>query len=234
MSCNGVKPENKLNGKVLLAEDDKGLRKLFTLILTKLGLTVTTVEDGKKLVDAALVNEFDLILSDIHMPNMGGIEAMNLVKATGCETPFVALTANAMTHEIAHYLDVGFNAYLSKPIQREKLVEVINHYLDLNTNIDEIDIPDNHLSQLKKDFLHDLPCDVRNIKSAFLQQDWHKLKFFAHSLNGTSAVFEFDEINLLAAELEKGLQTGEFPTNSMQMQILIDSLATTSCRLIQK
>jgi len=231
--CSAIKPESKLKGKILLAEDDKGLRKLFTLILTKLGLTVRTVEDGEQLVDAALIDEFDLILTDIHMPNMGGIEAMNLVKATGCDTPFVALTANAMTHEISQYINAGFSEYLSKPIQREKLVQVINQYLNINSSIDEIDIPQSHLSQLKTDFLHELPCDIKNIKNAYKQQDWSKLKFFAHSLTGTSAVFEFEEITLLASELEKGLQTGEFPTNSIQMQMIIDNLSSTSSTLIQ-
>jgi len=234
MPCSGVKSQSKLKGSILLAEDDKGLRKLFTLILVKLGLTVTTVEDGEKLVEAALETEYDLILSDIHMPNMGGIEAMNLIKSTGCETPFVALTANAMTHETAHYLEAGFSEYLSKPIQREKLVQVINNYLDINSTIDEIDIPESNLCQLKNAFLDDLPCDIKNIKNAFLQKDWRKLMFFAHSLNGTSAVFEFDEITVLAAKLENGLQTGEFPNNSVKMKMLIENLSRTYYSITQK
>ncbi|WP_170940568.1 response regulator [Pseudoalteromonas sp. NBT06-2] len=232
--CNDAKPQKKLKGNILLAEDNKGLRTLFTLILTKLGLTVTIVEDGKQLVEAALVSEYDLIMTDIHMPNMGGVEAMNLIKLTGCETPFVALTANAMTHEITHYLDIGFSEYLSKPIQREKLVHVINHCLGINSRIDEIDIPENNLCQLKNDFLDDLSLDIKNIKNAFSHKNWQQLQFFAHGLNGSSAVFGFKEITKLAAKLENGLQTGEFPTDRLKMQLIIDNLTTTFFSLIKK
>jgi len=139
-----------------------------------------------------------------------------------------------MTHEITHYLDIGFSEYLSKPIQREKLVHVINHCLGINSRIDEIDIPENNLCQLKNDFLDDLSLDIKNIKNAFSHKNWQQLQFFAHGLNGSSAVFGFKEITKLAAKLENGLQTGEFPTDRLKMQVIIDNLTTTSFSLIKK
>jgi CheY-like chemotaxis protein len=233
-SCDPFKHKTQFNGKVLLAEDDEVLRKLFSIILENFGLAVTSVEDGKKLVEIALIEDFDLIFSDIHMPNMGGIEAMTLIKAAGCNSPFIALTANAMKHEVEHYMKAGFNGHLSKPIQRERFAHIINKYLNINSNNKQFEMPRNEIIALKNEFLDELPQYINKIKKALSEQNWQELQFHAHRLNGSSAVFKLNKITKLAAKLESALEKEEFPKNKHKMNNLLDDLFNCAEEASQK
>ena len=89
--------KTKFSGKVLVAEDVKTNQMLIRALLKQMGIEVTIVEDGNQAMQAALTEEFDMILMDIQMPYMDGYEAAKALRAGGIATPIVALTANAIT-----------------------------------------------------------------------------------------------------------------------------------------
>jgi len=119
----------KYRGRVLLAEDTPDNQRLVQLMFEKWGVTLTVVEDGRQAVEAALANNYDLILMDMQMPIMGGIEATKEIIAAGCKTPIVALTANALKHDRETYEKIGCSGFIAKPIKRNVFEKVLAKFL---------------------------------------------------------------------------------------------------------
>ncbi len=121
--------ETTFTGRVLLAEDVPANQMLASLLLKKMGLDVTLADDGAEAVCKALSQPFDLIFMDIQMPNMNGHEATKSLRSEGITTPIIALTAQAMKGDQEQCLRSGCNDYVSKPIDRNKLLDVVRTHL---------------------------------------------------------------------------------------------------------
>ena len=123
----------RLQGHVLVAEDNKTNQLLISILLDEMNLTYTIVEDGKEALEAFKTSqEYDLILMDINMPNMDGIEATQHIRQSGLphhNIPIIALTANVIKEDIEHYLQSGMNAHISKPIDSDLLGKALVNYL---------------------------------------------------------------------------------------------------------
>jgi len=130
--------------RVLLAEDNKINTKVALKVLTRLGHTNTIVaEDGLQVLDVLAkspngINSFDIILMDLHMPNMGGMEATKLIKDTykDSNVPIVAVTADAFEDSKEKCLNSGFTEWLAKPFRIEQLHELLTRlcHLDASDN----------------------------------------------------------------------------------------------------
>jgi CheY-like chemotaxis protein len=121
--------------RLLAAEDNPTNRQVLGAVLSSLGIDVHIVPDGKEAVDAWRVGAYDLILMDIQMPVMDGITAARLIREAETETgrrrtPIVALTANALTHQVEEYLGAGMDAHVAKPIEIAKLYDAISAVLN--------------------------------------------------------------------------------------------------------
>ncbi len=121
--------QKTLSGCVLIAEDSKPNQTLIRILLEKMGLQTVIVEDGKQAVEMACSRHFDLILMDIQMPVMNGYEATAEIKRRGISTPVIATTANVMEDDNIKCLQAGCDSYISKPIDRTKLQNMISEYL---------------------------------------------------------------------------------------------------------
>ena len=125
-------PERSL--RILLAEDNPVNQKLMILMLKKMGHSIVPVSNGRKAVDAAKMEEFDLILMDVQMPEMDGFEATAMIrghqKITGTFTPIVALTAHALKGDREKCISAGMDDYITKPIQSGELLRIINSVAD--------------------------------------------------------------------------------------------------------
>ncbi len=127
-----VREEIKQSVRILLAEDNPVNQKLAVLILTKAGYNVEVVNNGKKAVEtfAECPNRFDLILMDIQMPEMDGLTATKELRSRGFTTiPIIAMTANAMKGDREVCLEAGMNDYITKPVKREIIFEIIEQWL---------------------------------------------------------------------------------------------------------
>ena len=114
---------------ILLAEDNRVNQKLATSLLEKWGHRVVLANNGLEAVAKAREQAFDAILMDLQMPEMGGIEATELIREhdlqQGRHTMIVAMTANAMSEDRQRCLDAGMDDYLSKPLDTEKMRELL-------------------------------------------------------------------------------------------------------------
>ena len=112
--------------KVLLADDSKTMRMLIRHLLEELGIKdVTEVEDGVAAVTSTTQHYYDLIITDIHMPKMTGIELVEAIRSGGVESPIVVITSDSDYRSVAKMQELGANAYLTKPFTRRKLQSVI-------------------------------------------------------------------------------------------------------------
>lgn len=105
----------------LLAEDNNINMKIFEAMMAPTKAKITTAKNGQQAVYLAKNRAFDLIFMDIQMPEMDGIEACKLIKANHPNAKIVALTANVMAEEVAHYLENGFADHIGKPIDKNEL-----------------------------------------------------------------------------------------------------------------
>ena len=115
--------------RVLLAEDSVVNQKLALALLNKWGLTVSVAQNGAEAVELATTQEFDLVLMDVQMPEMDGLEATRQIRAheaeAGGHRPIIAMTAHAMTGDREECLEAGMDSYVSKPVRSWQLKQEI-------------------------------------------------------------------------------------------------------------
>ncbi len=130
-----VREELKQSVRLMLAEDNPVNQKLAMVMLGKAGYKVTLAPNGKAAVEAftRAPEDFDLILMDIQMPEMDGYEATRQIRQQGyADIPIIAMTANAMKGDKELCLEAGMNDYISKPIKREIVFQILAKWLNLH------------------------------------------------------------------------------------------------------
>jgi CheY-like chemotaxis protein len=118
-------------GNILLVEDNKINQKVATVLLERMGYSVNVAENGLEGVAAASKQRYALILMDMQMPEMDGLEATRHIRLGGVNQhcPIVALTANAMQSDHDQCLEAGMNDFLSKPFNRERLATCLQNWI---------------------------------------------------------------------------------------------------------
>ena len=130
-SAAGPAAEIAAGARVLLVDDNEANRELGSLLLTTLGMSVTLAGSGEESIAAADRHPFDLILMDIRMPGMGGVEAMKIIRSNrsaGAHTPILAFTAEADVQTAARLRRQGFDGHVAKPISPPALIEAVAHW----------------------------------------------------------------------------------------------------------
>lgn len=124
--------------RVLLAEDNAVNQRVAVRLLEKQGHTVVVASDGRKALEALARERFDVVLMDVQMPVMDGVETTAAIrekeKATGIHIPIIAMTAHAMTGDRERFLASGMDGYVSKPIHGPQLLEAIESALSVGTS----------------------------------------------------------------------------------------------------
>ena len=122
-------PEQTLSGlRVLLVDDNRINRHVGRLMLQPLGVTVIEAENGREALDLLASHAIDLVLLDVHMPVMDGIETLGHIRSSNepwSKLPIIAVTADAMSGDRESLLTRGMDSYLSKPIDRNELIAEI-------------------------------------------------------------------------------------------------------------
>ncbi len=219
--------------RILLADDNEINRLLITTLLEQAGYQVQAVDDGAEAIEAARGGGFALVLMDIQMPNVDGLQATEAIRGfPGAEsaTPIIALTANAMASHRAAYLKAGMNDYLSKPIDPERMLRTVAVWADVGLTRAQAPDPAEGAGSaptLDADRLGTLramlPLDqFRNVIASYLDRD---LRFgnpaearsldlpatarLAHDLKGSSASLGASRMQHAAARLEAACLAGD-------------------------
>ncbi len=225
--------------RILLVEDNLINRQLAVRVLEKLGHTVVVAGNGKEAVEISGANRFDLILMDIQMPEMDGLEATRMIRAreeqTGCHTPIVAITAHAMKGDREKCLAAGMDDYISKPINTNELYEIIEKCIatpetiesgsthrqprerpgpaedvfDVSKALEMVGDDRELLLELAGLLLKSMPEHLGRIREAISCGDIRALEQSAHSLKGAAGNFGAARFVASADRLERIAREGQ-------------------------
>jgi two-component system sensor histidine kinase/response regulator len=224
--------------RVLLAEDNAVNRLLARKLLEKHGHTVSVVENGQEALAAIERERPDLVLMDVQMPVMDGLEAIRALRAkeqnSGLHLPIIALTAHAMKGDRERCLDAGADDYLTKPIRAAELFTALgrmkagnlgaisspapavehfqsspSHVLDLTEALKRVGDQET-LEELARLFLDECPKLMGQIRQSLATSDGAALERYAHSLQGSSASLGAPGISRAAEELQKVARSGRW------------------------
>ena len=223
--------------RVLLAEDDVINQKLAVTLLQRWGHQVTVAENGQIAIDLLALHEFDVILMDMMMPVLDGLETARRIRAseTGRRKPIIAMTANAQAADRERCLQAGMDDYISKPIKAKVLQQLLQSLMvnpslhpplqpsmmmDIAIEPDGVELFDYRAALLTVDqeildivegpFEHQWPTDLERMQLAVVQRDFSQIRHIAHALKGTLAIFGAQPASDLALSLENSAQRADF------------------------
>ena len=223
---------------ILLVEDNPTNMIVASGMLEKAGAKILRADDGNEAVKAAHDEGIDLILMDISMPEMDGIEATRLIRAIPDErgkVPIIAMTAHAFKEDHIRFLAAGMNDYLPKPVRRKRLLETIAACLSGHptaSNIDKENIMDDSSNSLPvfnhsviaalaeetnpelaretaRQFVVEMESHIADLRKAVANADATQARKTAHALKGSSSVVGAARLNALAAQMEEAYLDGQ-------------------------
>ncbi len=227
--------------KILVADDSAENRLLLELILKKAGFETILCNDGTEAVEIANKQDISLILMDIYMEEMGGIEATKIIKSNKAlkDIPIIAVTAADSLEERAQRIEAQMDDYVAKPVDPTNLIKRVSKQLKITAQMEcvlngkkiiSINSNDPMYKKAIKIFVKSLPDRINQIKTSFESGDLESAKRYVHSLKGTGAMAGFDSYTLKAIKIEKQLNSNPMDTKAINTQIeeLIDMANRTS------
>ena len=208
--------------RILLAEDNVVNQKVAMSLLSRLGHDVTMAADGQAGIDLYRRQPFDLILMDVQMPILSGYDATRAIRqierTTGTHIPIVAMTARAMTGDRERCLDAGMDDYMSKPIQRKQIIDVIRRTsapgagaraeaarlpIDDVIALELVGGDEAALRQVKDLCISETPRLLDEIERALSDDRADAVSAASQALRGSYLVFGPNEVATLAEHLEE-------------------------------
>jgi signal transduction histidine kinase/DNA-binding response OmpR family regulator/HPt (histidine-containing phosphotransfer) domain-containing protein len=197
---------------ILVVEDHPVNQKLALAMLEKWGHRPVLAQDGRDALEKLSVHRYDLILMDMQMPVMDGLEATRHFRAreTGARTPIIAMTANAMDGDRETCLAAGMDDYLSKPIRAADLLTLLDRYAPARGGGSGFDYAaalageDREILEIVAEpFIAFFPGEVVTMRTALAAGDQALLRRTAHSLVGNCAIFGATPMVQAARKIEK-------------------------------
>lgn len=225
-----------LHGRILLAEDSQTNAMVATAILRKKGLRVDHVSDGLEALDALKARHYDLILMDVSMPGMDGLDATRSIRngeVGASDIPILAMTAHAGDRSMVECRDVGMNDFVLKPFDKfqfvstvarwlpkqdetkeaaDPLLDEISHVLLLDKSVESgvwSALPSDVLLEILQHYLGELDVAASQMSSGTV--DRTALQRIAHTLASSSANVGAMQMCVLAVLVETTLSEGKMP-----------------------
>ncbi len=235
--------------RILLAEDNPVNQRVALHMLAKQGHSVLAVVNGREVLDAIARENFDLVLMDVQMPEMDGIEATRAIRTqeerADRHVRIVAMTAHAMKGDRERCLDSGMDDYLSKPVQKAELIRVLDSAKAIKRDavasatapgrdepvfdgalaLERVDGEREFLEEIVRLFLADVPGRLAEIEEALAHQDAKKLANAAHALKGATGCLGGLRASAAALRLESIATKGELPSAGGAVALLKQDLA---------
>ncbi|WP_415900964.1 response regulator [Neptuniibacter sp. QD48_11] len=222
------KAAHSFNGKVLLVEDNITNQAVARALLEQLGLKIDVAANGVEALSALEMIKYDLVFMDCQMPVMDGYEATRAIREASKfkDLPIIAMTANAMAGDREKCLQAGMSDYISKPINAERLIQALNHWLpddpkltpnkeqgayttedkplvwDRASALKRLMMNDKLLAKVLKAYLQNSAELIENTQQAFRNQQWEELRQQAHNMKGMALNLSAPQLNEICKMLE--------------------------------
>ena len=192
--------------RILVIDDDEVCRKTVQMILEESGFVCDTLPDGTHIYNKLKQYNYDLIISDIVMPEIGGMELVKIFKAMPnlSNISIVAMTGYIDNKE--ELLDSGFDEVLEKPITRNKVLEIVNS-IDIPIENTESSVM---IKELFEIFQRDSMKSMNIIKAAFNDKDWNNIAYHAHRLKGAASYVFADKVKNLSDTINKNIKQKDY------------------------
>ena len=231
---------------VLLAEDNPVNQRVAVGLLSRRGHTVVVARNGREAIDAIEREAFDVVLMDVQMPDVGGFEATEAIRArereTGVHVRIVAMTAHAMQGDREECLAAGMDDYLAKPAESRALFAVIENdsstltvpsepvmpatsFFDLAGLERTMDGDQRLVREMVKVFLDDCPLQMAALKAAVDARDPVQIRTTAHALKGSAGYLRATLVFEAARNLEAIGREGVLAAADTLHQHLVDEIA---------
>ncbi len=203
--------------RILLAEDNPVNQRLARSWLGERQHTVVVANNGREALAALDAERFDLVLMDVQMPEMGGFEATQAIrekeKQSGQRIPIVAMTAHALKGDRERCLEAGMDGYLSKPIEPEELIRVVEELAKQVVDRQELARRfgghQRLLREAVSEFLADYPHQMARLRAVVDRGDHHAAARVAHAVKGAVSNFAASAAVEAAQELEGAGRRGD-------------------------
>jgi PAS domain S-box-containing protein len=241
------------NKRVLVAEDNKINQLVVRNTLNKWDLNVTLVENGQEALNQLKKHSFDLVILDVQMPIMDGLEATRLIRSTlaepKCSVPIMAMTASVLYNPEQRVKEIGMNDYISKPFKVEELHAKISKLLSVKTGtvakqkagirVSNKLIDLNYLTQIApgdQSFANEMLSlfekqsvqFLARAKTDFISKNFNSLAKVAHSFKPQGAYLGVNELKEIAGSLEsisrEGKDVDQMASLLAQAEVLIESM----------
>jgi len=207
-------------GDVLVCEDNSLNVQVICDHLSKVGLDTTVAYNGKEGVDfvekrmRSKRKPFDLIFMDIHMPVMDGLEAASKITELGSKAPIIALTANVMANDVAHYSNSGMSDTMGKPFTSQELWKCLMKHIPVDSfiAIDKQQLSEEEeklQKQLRLNFVKDNQTTYADIIGGIEAGDYKTAHRLAHTLKGNAGHIGEKKLQVAAAAVESMLSEGK-------------------------
>lgn len=197
--------------KVLVVDDSSTNRMLLQFTLEELGFHVLEAADGNRAVEVALEENCAVIIMDINMPRMGGLEALETLQSLNYSSPIIACSAEESSETVKSYLQKGFASFIPKPIEPELVTKILSQ-LQINSKIESSDFETKHqkkIQQLTERFIQNIPITIEGLQLAIKSRNTEKLRRFCHILKANAGQFGFDEISINSKSVESSILNSE-------------------------
>lgn len=244
---------NRLYGfSILVAEDNMINAKFISTILQRSGAETVIVNNGKMAIDEFSKRKFDVVLMDINMPIMNGIEATRIIRNmedANHRTPILGLTAISVDNNDLKYQEAGLDDVLEKPIAVDELLHEIVYRIhsrqlpttipppkftatDRHTSVGRLGLDKNLSSTMNEMLLAELPGTRQALVSAYTAKDWDTLRNEVHRFIGGMSYCDVPKLYRLTVDFQKSLQAegSDFSEDFGALISEIDSLINPSLR----
>lgn len=221
------KQERRMSGvRVLLVEDNEVNRKLALHMLKRLGCSVEIATNGREAVEMTASRVYDLVLMDIQMPEMDGIEATRLIREreqnSGRHLPIVAMTAHAMEGDRERCLAAGMDDYLSKPVKIDLLAQMVEKWNPLRRRA----YAPLHAESLDRHFAREARWLIAELTQTLQIGDVHYAEHLLMSLKRLSVAAGAKDIEALCDEMARALSKGALDVPRQQVERLQQMVGT--------
>ncbi|MGD9659943.1 MAG: ATP-binding protein [Porticoccaceae bacterium] len=221
--------KNWLDARILAAEDNEFTRILLATFFDGSGCELYLVSNGKEAIDACKSQSFDLILLDVHMPEINGIMALKAIRADGanCDTPIVMLTADILQQEEKTLFEAGASDLVFKPFDEEKLLATIHKHLktSLSSASNRSSRPDGD-NKHKQLFVQEIARLAELARSALESRDGESLKDTIHQLLGIAGVYRMTYLERAVQALHQAVKAGNGNKTVAAMETLMIEVET--------